>query len=694
MKFGGNAAKIELLAFRLYSYFSNEVENPPSALHVSLGIALLDKEWIEPFKFDIAQQSEEPHQEVDDVIRQVSIQASIVRGDAYPFQTAERIEKIQGKFDNFFEKKSGISPTRALAVVRASFNLTQQKNNAARNEVVLYGEQSRKAWKDRKQAREPQGDVRSADQAYQMACVSKSIEILPERLPIALDDLGLEPVLTSAEKDALRRAFGVGIGCESQPKTLQELIFRPFVFLSANHFLLADTSNAHDQVWRHFDDAAKADSSFYDCRYNKHRAKWLQDAAGTVFRQIFDTNSVFEGLTYQDPDKEGTAELDLAIWCEPYLLLVELKSSQFRFEGQLGNVGKLRTDLVRNLEDAYAQASRAQRYLDGTATPQLVEIAGFQRTLRLNKNRIQKTYLLTVSLNHLAGLATRLTSLRPLGLFKEGTYPWASCISDLQLLSRYLSGPDEFIHYLDRRLWLQGGKLNVVGDEMDLFGAYLESRLHPASLFGDGYEETTKIILSGFHSAIDDAIIGEQHGQPPKVISLKVPNEIRSILNELRSRQDDPRARAIAFTILDMERSHLISIAEIFQSMGSQSNIAPGRYRRCTVFVDGVVITVTAAANPEPVEAHKYLVEKVGLEKYRRKARKSIGLSINVTNRSRAFDTAVYLESDWVADPVFERALEEGFDFKLAPGSKRPGRNDPCPCGSGKKFKKCHLRSC
>jgi preprotein translocase subunit SecA len=30
-----------------------------------------------------------------------------------------------------------------------------------------------------------------------------------------------------------------------------------------------------------------------------------------------------------------------------------------------------------------------------------------------------------------------------------------------------------------------------------------------------------------------------------------------------------------------------------------------------------------------------------------------------------------------------------------APGGSRPadkvGRNDPCPCGSGKKYKKCHL---
>jgi len=27
---------------------------------------------------------------------------------------------------------------------------------------------------------------------------------------------------------------------------------------------------------------------------------------------------------------------------------------------------------------------------------------------------------------------------------------------------------------------------------------------------------------------------------------------------------------------------------------------------------------------------------------------------------------------------------------KVTPGKKEPGRNDPCPCGSGKKYKKCH----
>ncbi|MEL7335017.1 MAG: SEC-C metal-binding domain-containing protein [Planctomycetota bacterium] len=30
---------------------------------------------------------------------------------------------------------------------------------------------------------------------------------------------------------------------------------------------------------------------------------------------------------------------------------------------------------------------------------------------------------------------------------------------------------------------------------------------------------------------------------------------------------------------------------------------------------------------------------------------------------------------------------------KFAAGRKRPGRNDPCPCGSGRKYKKCCLKN-
>ena len=37
-----------------------------------------------------------------------------------------------------------------------------------------------------------------------------------------------------------------------------------------------------------------------------------------------------------------------------------------------------------------------------------------------------------------------------------------------------------------------------------------------------------------------------------------------------------------------------------------------------------------------------------------------------------------------------EKKSENQEDKNIEPITKKIGRNDPCPCGSGKKFKQCH----
>ncbi|MEM6479997.1 MAG: SEC-C metal-binding domain-containing protein, partial [Pseudomonadota bacterium] len=44
------------------------------------------------------------------------------------------------------------------------------------------------------------------------------------------------------------------------------------------------------------------------------------------------------------------------------------------------------------------------------------------------------------------------------------------------------------------------------------------------------------------------------------------------------------------------------------------------------------------------------------------------------------------------AASVASGAALEGFDENDPSTWGNPGRNDPCPCGSGKKFKHCHGR--
>jgi uncharacterized protein len=43
------------------------------------------------------------------------------------------------------------------------------------------------------------------------------------------------------------------------------------------------------------------------------------------------------------------------------------------------------------------------------------------------------------------------------------------------------------------------------------------------------------------------------------------------------------------------------------------------------------------------------------------------------------------------ADTIMKILAEK--EDRSYPGKEKIGRNDPCPCGSGIKFKKCHGRS-
>jgi preprotein translocase subunit SecA len=69
------------------------------------------------------------------------------------------------------------------------------------------------------------------------------------------------------------------------------------------------------------------------------------------------------------------------------------------------------------------------------------------------------------------------------------------------------------------------------------------------------------------------------------------------------------------------------------------------------------------------------------LEKYKsRYLEQKIYSSTTVLYKSKAFSSTLGL----IEEEEEKLPLPEGIDLS------KIGRNDPCPCGSGKKFKKCH----
>jgi SEC-C motif len=318
------------------------------------------------------------------------------------------------------------------------------------------------------------------------------------------------------------------------------------------------------------------------------------------------------------------------------------------------------------------------------------------RTIKVDGNDLRRIMPISVTLQHLAGIPTQLAVTKRLGLFKGDAYPWSVCIDDLDVITRFSGSADVFLHYLDRRIAHQKLDIGIRGDELEIFGQYLDNRLHP-----DVYEnraelrtgqEKKVIAFNGGDERFEPVYVAEWYGtEPPEQpIELDIPDEVRSVLNELRNRSDYG-ARWIAFALLGLNNSALVKLASAFRELRTTKAVGE-RTLRITMKEGAVVINIMAHQGLTDAEFFHNLTVRSRMEHYRAKAETTVSIGID-QNSDKAFEVAQWLEGEWEYEEELEEMLKADREKprNLIPSSnaKEPGRNDPCLCGSGIKFKKC-----
>jgi len=690
---GSVPSKIERLAYHLWRSTAPGTEVPTGeAVQEALQtVNCLAHQSIISQTFD----PDRSKDDLDRLILRLSIDAQIIRGSAYPEQTSEEICEIAGFFEDWFDQQLGQRPRQLVATLWAIWWATNLKINNWLHTVFEEAKSSAKAIRiaANRRRRSDESGLRDPKQVYRDTALSRitpeAYSVIPlSRLGCVLPD-GLHPseelweVLISLI--GLRPTDAVGaedfLVCRRRPM---------FVFRDGR-VLFVDLPNGLDCLWDSLDAYARTDDHFYNA-FQKRKADWLEEKMVGCFYRVFGEEHVFRGLTYPDPDKPGqkaTAELDAAIHWGPFLVLVEAKARQFRLEGQLGHVGRLRTDLKANVADAFEQATRAQRYLASVGEACFREDKG-GRVLRASMEKLQRVYLVTVSLHLLGNAINRLANLQVLGMFAAGEYPWAVSLADLDIITQFVEGPDVFLHYLERRREVERSDVFSTSDDIDLFGAYLKTRLHP-SAFPKKRKGNQYIMLTGFQTPFDEWMEYRRGTRPgPPDIHLEVPETIRAVLQELRTRRNDDGARWIAFALLGLSPSQLAVVAEGIERARSQIP-KPGMYHRSAVDLDDFAVSITVTADRPLDELSRRTQIRTAVEKYRRKVSRGIGFGIHLRHQDKPFDSCVWVEGGWEPEPEMERLLETEPPFVPASGQKLPGRNAPCVCGSGKKFKKCCL---
>ena len=362
---------------------------------------------------------------------------------------------------------------------------------------------------------------------------------------------------------------------------------------------------------------------------------------------------------------------------------MEAKAKQFRFESVTGHASKLRTDIKKNVEDAYQQALRAIQYINENDTCTFVEADG-GRDLTFESASVHKIFPISLSFHHLAGIATQLNELETMGLFTGNQCPFSICESDLELLAKVDITPDVFLHYISKRIGILDDEKGWQGDELDLFGAYLDSRLLVPNIVDESQEVPNYLSFGGYSGQFDQLMSYERGEYPDKPdIRFKLPEGVGEIFQQLK-RWDDDGARWISFALLELDDSILHSVTLALNELRNAA-IPHDGFRRMSFRQGDISIVGSSVATFEELKENMH--KRGLLEKYRRKTQKSVVFGVLSNGKGKLFESADYIEFDWQPDKDMDALVVS--EPACVP-SKTPKRNDPCFCGSGKKYKKCH----
>lgn len=624
----------------------------------------------------------------------VRLQSGLVRGSAYPHHLKKRIAGVFAPFESELAGLTGIGPVRAFDVAMAIARQIEDNIHAMKSAFH--------ETKARGESLFTKGNL-SAAEKEELASLGAELQRIVggmegdwvashEQVSARLGGL------PRTEWDALRAVLGLTTQNRPQVARLVDMQDRPLYYLADDRCLLVLITAVFDAIFTHFDDLARATAELTN-RYGNHVAGWMESEIEQYLWRLFPKHAVYRSACFPDPDNPGgETEADAVVIWGPFLLVVEAKGKRLPREAMRGSKAKLKQTLQSNIQDAFYQARRVVRILERDGKISFKE-KDTGRNIEITKDRLSRVMPISVTLQHLSGIATQLAVTQRLGLFKGKAYPWSVCIDELEVITRFVGSPDAFLYYIERRTAHQSSEVSFSGDELDIFGQYLDTRLHPSVYEGNpefsGHNGSKMVGFNDGQERFEKVYFSEWENEPkteadPK---LQLPQGIEPLLQELRRREDDG-ARWIAFSLLGFSNTALRRLAAAVDDVrGAQCE--GSRVQRITVREDDIVINVMAHAGLDTKAFYQNTLLRTRLEHYRARSRATFTLGIDQRNRVQAFETASWIEGPWQREDVMERLLAEDREvprrMQLYRSAKKPGRNDPCPCNSGKKFKRCCL---
>ena len=424
----------------------------------------------------------------------------------------------------------------------------------------------------------------------------------------------------------------------------------------------------------------------------KDFSKNIENYTKEVFFKILGDNAQYYQNNYYKRNGKSI-ENDLLIQLDDYLFIIEIKSGNFTPDLAYEKIDSHIETLNNLVSKAGTQISELEKELFEKGTLKLFDSNKKRAKLKtiLDKNKYKNIFKMAITFEGFNEIAARAEKV---GIISLNDNIIVCSIDDLEVYGDYFENqPINFINYITNRTLATQNKLINLNDELDHLGLYLEWGCYSMKVdeIAKEYKNIGIIWFDDFRSRINDYYNGKYYKSEIEKPRLKYPEQINKIIEFLNSNKIKHNI-IIGNSLISCNSDDQSNLNSYIENMSIFTK-ETGRYKYLSTKIDNYLFIISCC------------IEKIKNEE---KLIKDCYANLKISDVNDAYTMfVIYDNKDKISNIKAHHLTKEDYQYKTDSEieiissilklkrnnsiqiKRKIGRNDPCPCGSGKKYKKC-----
>lgn len=420
----------------------------------------------------------------------------------------------------------------------------------------------------------------------------------------------------------------------------------------------------------------------------RNRGSFTEEFTRNRLDSVFGKENVFQNVNIEGKKGKRAGEIDIFVRFGDRALVIQCKSKKLTLEARKGNDGQLKSDFKKSVQNSYDQAASCVASMISGKYKVVAEDGA-----EIDISQISEFYPICVTSENYPALTVQARENLVIRNGVKGLHPpFVTDVFMIDVITEFLNSPLYIISYIDRRVNF-AEIINSI-NEFSIFGYHLKHNLW--------FEDDTDLVMFDDSLAIDlDTAFSVRRrnlagSQTPEGILTKIQTSYVGRLLKAIEHSPNPGLIALGLSLLKLSGDTIDTIEAGVASLCSTHLRDQLHHDFSLAFGSGSEgLTIHCNDLPQFVSLKK-LEDHCARRKYVTKARSWFGISINASDGMPKF--GITLQGPWKQDEAMEtdtaKMNKVGNLVRVGRMLKplKPGRNSLCPCGSGKKYKKCCLR--